>query len=373
MGYVYSPGLTVAARTVVRKVRRLPIRGHVLVTVGQPVAATDIVAEASLPGEVRPMNVAGVLGLEPADVPAAMLKAEGDSVVAGETIARTRGLWGRFRSECRAPLAGTIESVSATTGQILIRGPAGALRKTAFAAGRIVAVEPDESATVEVQGTLVQGIFGLGGEACGPLTVVARTPADVLDADRIEASHAGRVLVGGSLVTAAAVRHAAARGVAGIVAGGLDDTDLRELLGYELGVAITGDEALGLTLVITEGFGRIDMAQRTFELLGSCAGRLASISGATQIRAGVVRPEVLIPTDVAGPAETSGAAGGTLTVGAALRAVRAPHFGRSGRCTALPAEPARLASEAVARVVEIEFEDQTRALVPRANVELIEQ
>ena len=39
MGYAYTPGLTVAEHTVIRKVRRLPLKGRVLVTEGQPVAA----------------------------------------------------------------------------------------------------------------------------------------------------------------------------------------------------------------------------------------------------------------------------------------------------------------------------------------------
>ena len=38
---------------------------------------------------------------------------------------------------------------------------------------------------------------------------------------------------------------------------------LRRLLGYDLGVAITGQEDLGVTIVVTEGFGRIAMAKRT--------------------------------------------------------------------------------------------------------------
>ena len=46
--------------------------------------------------------------------------------------------------------------------------------------------------------------------------------------------------------------------------------------------------------MITEGFGRISMAQNTFNLFKHFNGKIASINGSTQIRAGVIRPEVII-------------------------------------------------------------------------------
>ena len=79
-------------------------------------------------------------------------------------------------------------------------------------------------------------------------------------------------------------------GAAALVSGGIDDEDLKEFLGYDLGVAITGNEQLGLTVIVTEGFGEIAMAQRSFDLLHSHVGDVASVNGATQIRAGVMRP-----------------------------------------------------------------------------------
>ena len=58
-------------------------------------------------------------------------------------------------------------------------------------------------------------------------------------------------------------------GAAALVSGGIDDQDLKEILGYDLGVAVTGSEKIGLTLIVTEGFGEIAMAERTFRLLAS--------------------------------------------------------------------------------------------------------
>ncbi|HCN19378.1 MAG TPA: hypothetical protein DIS73_03680, partial [Planctomycetia bacterium] len=95
----------------------------------------------------------------------------------------------------------------------------------------------------------------------------------------ITKEHRGKILVGGSLVRLDALEKAVKTGVKGIVVGGIFDEDLKDLLGYDLGVAITGSEHVGLTLVVTEGFSGINMAQKTFELLKKNAGAKASISG----------------------------------------------------------------------------------------------
>jgi hypothetical protein len=181
--------------------------------------------------------------------------------------------------------------------------------------------------------------------------------------------------VGGAYVTTAVLRKAIAQGVRAVVTGGFDDQDLRELLGYDLGVAITGSEELGITLVVTEGFGHIPMADRTYDLLKSCEGRKVSVTGATQIRAGVLRPEIIAPRTRADAATS----GGTdlseqegLTIGSMIRAIRQPYFGRLGQVTALPPDLAALETEAKVRVLEVEFDDGMRAMLPRANVEMIE-
>lgn len=375
MGYAYTPGLTVAEHTVIRKVRRLPLKGTVLVQPGQSVEADAVVAETSLPGDVKPINAVGKLGIGPEELPQILLKQEGASVAANEPFARTKGLFGLFKSELRSPIDGSIESVSGVTGQVIIRGLPTKLQKTAYAKGRVVEVEAGESATVEISGTFVQGIFGIGPETHGVLTVVVAGADQPLDADRILPEHAGHIIAGGSLVTAAAVKKAIEVGVAGIIAGGLDDADLRDFLGYELGVAITGEENLGLTLMITEGFGPISMALRTFELLKKRSGLAASMNGATQIRAGVIRPELVIPLEGAPPTadDEDDELSGTLRIGTPLRAIRDPFFGRIGKCVDLPVELVQLSSETKVRVLEAEFDGGERAILPRANVELIKQ
>jgi outer membrane lipoprotein SlyB len=61
--------------------------------------------------------------------------------------------------------------------------------------------------------------------------------------------------------------------VKGVIVGGINGVTINEFLGYEIGVAITGHEDVGLTLIITEGFGRMRMSDRTFNLLKKNEGK----------------------------------------------------------------------------------------------------
>jgi hypothetical protein len=183
---------------------------------------------------------------------------------------------------------------------------------------------------------------------------------------------AGHLIVGGADVTGGALRRAAEVGVVGVVTGGIIDTDLVAFLGHDIGVAITGHEDIPLTLVLTEGFGRIAMARRTYDLLASLAGREASFSGATQIRAGVIRPEIVVAeAGGAGPAAVA-EGGGNLEVGAPIRIIREPYFGRLAAVTELPAPLQRIDSGAEVRVLRARLSDTGETVtVPRANVEII--
>ncbi len=106
------------------RVRRvLPITGDVLVQTGATVKAREVVARTFMPGDVTPLNLANQMSLSPGEVAGAMLKRVGDSVEKGEVLARSKGMFGFFKSECVSPASGTIESISDVTGQIMIRAP----------------------------------------------------------------------------------------------------------------------------------------------------------------------------------------------------------------------------------------------------------
>ena len=372
LGSAYTPGLTVSGDTVAQRTRRLPIKGEVLVKVGDIVGPDDPVARALLPGPQQAIKLAEELGVEAGEVEAFFKLKPGDPVEKGQLVAETKGMFGGwFKKEVFSKYGGTIESVSKVTGHVLVREPSVPVEIRAYIRGKVVAVLPDEGVTVEARGAMVQGIFGVGGERNGEIRIAVSSPDEVLEASHIQESDKGKVLVGGSGVTLEAIQRAAKAGVVGLVVGAIRDVDLTQFLGYDIGVAITGQEDISLTLVATEGFGKLRMAQRTFDLLKSLEGRQASVNGATQIRAGVIRPEVIVPlAEAAGDLQAKDKAM-SLAPGTPIRVIREPYFGRLGQVTALPPQPQTVDSGARVRVLQAKLDDGQEVTVPRANVEII--
>jgi hypothetical protein len=371
MGDAYTPGLTVTRHTVVRKARRLPLPGKVLAKVGDRVRAGDVVARTELPGKVHLLNLANTLGVLPDELMGTLKVQPGGAVKKGQVVAQASSFFGLLKSRAQSPTDGSLESVSEITGMVVFREPPSPVEVTAYVDGTVVEIIPDEGVVVEARGALVQGIYGLAGERTAPIVVVAKAPDQVLEASAITPAHKGQVVIGGARATLGALRRAIEVGAAGIVCGGFAYQDVKELLGYDVGVAITGTEDLPTTLVVTEGFGDIAMARATFELLTSLDGRRASINGATQIRAGVIRPEVMVPETEEATAATAPEQQG-LEVGVPVRCIRAPYFGRIGTVSALPVQLETMPSETKVRVLEVDF-GQEKVVVPRANVEVIER
>ena len=222
-----------------------------------------------------------------------MIKKIGEETTRDEIIAiRPKFLFFRKERVCRSPANGVIRDIF--KGRVCIQ-EIRQLEMRAYIPGTIVEKLADEGVVIETTAMLIQGVFGVGGETNGELMVMVDSSNDILTEKDISPNCEGKVLLGGSLVTLEALRKAVATGVKGIIVGGIEQKNLVDFLGYEIGIPTTGNEDIGITLILTEGFGRIPMTDKTFRLLQSFSGKQACINGATQIRLKVIRPEIIIP------------------------------------------------------------------------------
>lgn len=375
MSSAYVPGLKVTDHAELKIERRLPLKGSVVVAKGDTVSWNTVVANTFLPGSVELVNAAAKLGISPEEVPQAMLKSEGDQVSKGETLARSKGFWGLFRSNLASPISGTVESVSEVSGLIVLRAPSVPVEINAYVDGIVEDILPEEGVIIRTLAAYIQGIFGIGGETAGEICIFTEDPDEELQIERLSEAYKGKILVGGALVTADFLRKAVQYGVKAVVTGGISDADLADFLGYDLGVAITGSEDKGITLIVTEGFGKIAMAERSFNLLKRCVGRWASVSGATQIRAGVIRPEIIIADNVDSKPreEKSTAVSAGLHIGSKVRLIREPDFGKIAIVAELPSEAELIPTGAKVRVARVKLDDGRLLSLPRANLEIIEE
>src|SRR5437870_1012728 len=273
MAHTYTPGLTVTARTVVSKKRVLPLPGTVLVSAGDAVTSATVVARAELPGRVHVVNLVNQLGILPEDLPDYMVKRVGDRIQRGDVLAETKAFITWFKTQVRAPIIGTVETISTATGQVILREPPRPVELFAYLDGTVAEVLPGQGARVETACAFIQGIFGIGGETWGTLVLGVASPEEDVTAAHFTSAHAGKIVVGGAFVGAEAVAQAKAVGV---------------------------------------------------------------------------------------------------KVGDPVRVIRAPFFGRIGEVVGLPSGLQMILTESRVRVMEVQFTDGSRAVIPRANVEVIE-
>ena len=376
MARAYVPALEASAFTTVTKIRELPLPGRALVEVGTNVTASSPVLSAELPGELTIIRVADRMGFEVEDVVRGMRVSVGDSVSTGQVLCSLRTFFGLFESTLLAPSDGTVEFFTDTNAHLGIRHPSNPFTVAAYVDGVATEVVEGKSVTIDAKGAFVQGIFGVGGERQGrifPLGVPRDSVISPATLEAVASEVEGAVLVGGSHYTAEALAYAATLGVAAVVCGSIDSQTLSSFVGYEIGVSITGDETVPFTLIITEGFGSLEISKRVMELAETFAGCNASVNGATQVRAGATRPEIIVPHDgsINGSKLPSAPAEKLLEVGARLRIIRVPYFGELGSVTELPSEPEKIPTGAYVRVLRAVLDTGEEVVVPRANVELL--
>lgn len=376
MSQAYTPALAVLRRTKVRKLRELPISGQVLVSVGQRVEAKTPVLSAELPGELTVLRAPEIMGFEPEEVIKELLISKSSQVERGDLLCEIKTCFGLISSRLFSPVSGTVEFINETNGHIGVRACSLPLIVDAYVDGEVLEVEPGKRVIVEAVGALIQGIFGVGGERRGRLFVLDIPRDQVVGPELIKSLSSkisSAVLVGGASFSLEALELAGELGVSAVVTGSIDAEVLAKYVGYEIGVSITGDEDVPCTLIVTEGFGNLPLSERVFELASELNARDASVNGATQVRAGAMRPEIIVPEteEQVGLEIVDSEAPRSLEIGSQVRVVRVPYFGRLGTVTELPSEPQLIPSGARVRVLVLRLDNGELAVIPRANVEIV--
>ena len=369
----YAPALEVSEFRKVRKTRELPLDGENLVKVGDRVLANDIVLTAELPGDMSIIRVAERMGFEASDVIEGMKVKVGDELKKDDLICTLKTFFGLFTTELKCPQDGEVEFFTELNSHLGIRHAPIPLKVNAYIDGSVVSIEKGKSVTIESDATFIQGIFGVGGERQGEIYVLPIDANKEVSSDflkSIKDNLESKILVGGQTYSNKALKTAAELNVNGIVCGSIDAETLFEYVGHEIGVSITGDEDVPFTLIITEGFGDLAISKRVLDLAKDCNGFNCSINGATQVRAGATRPEIIIPRKDSAD-NSSELEQKFLEVGANIRIIRVPNFGAFGEITELPSKPEKIPTGAKVRVLRAKLENGEVVTVPRANVELV--
>ncbi len=363
-----------------RIIRRLPQPGEVLVRVGQRVEPDEVVARAFIPGTPQIINMARALMIAPSRVERAMRREVGNKVIQGEMLARHGRIGGRTYL---APMNGVIAAVDSETGYVTIVPDPVTYELQATVRGLVMEILPYEGVLIETPAAQVYGVFGFGQVRSGVLRLLVTDPSEPILPEQVNAKSSYAIIIGGSGITAAALRRAVQEQVRGVIVGGIDETELRAFLGWDSVEqwqvsantwqlpSMNPNQDFGLTLVVTEGFGNLPMTAPLFELLASHDGQEALIEGLTQLRGPMRRPRVVVPLSSRSGGVQIDAPLFPLRPGAIVRLLDSAHLGQLGRVRTIPTVPRRLASRVRVAVVEVQLEDNSTVLLPRTAVEVL--
>lgn len=363
-----------------RIIRRLPRAGEILVNEGSRVEPEDVIGKAFVPADPQIINVAQVLAIPPATVGEAMRYQAGDRVERGAILARG-GVFGA--RSCKAPSSGIITAIDAETGYVVLSPDPLEVTMTANIRGVVMEIIPHEGVIIETLAAQVYGIVGCGGERHGVLQLLVTDPDQLVTDDQIDARNAYTILIGGAGITAAALKKAVQVQVRGIIVGGIEEQEWRAFLGWSTPAAWrTGattweiphpqdDQRVGLTLMVTEGFGIHPMATPTFTLLSSRVGQEALIDGRTVLRNPMRRPRLVI--------SLARSSGGALEVpppvlrpGATVRVLDPHYLGYVAKVRSVPSYPIQLPSGVRTMGVEVVLETEESSFwLPRTAVEVL--
>lgn len=379
---------TIAPNIMVRKQRRLPVAGDILVRIGSRVEPDDIVARASIPGTPLTVDVAGPLGVKPKGGQRLLARPVGSTFAAGDVLAsRRQGLARRLT--VKSPVAGTLTGYDAATGQATVTPASTNFELQAYIDGVVTEHLPYRGVVIDTPAAVVRGIVGVGGERHGVLQVAVADPAEELMPDQISARYAYAIVLGGGTTSAETLRRAVEHNVRAMIVGSIPEAELRAFLGYSDGLrgwtlgrtgwdfpppaaGMGAPAAPPLTLIVVEGFGRVPMAGKAWELLAAHDGGEVAVDGTTRLREGLVRPEIILPLPRASgvaPFETTAPAIGVRSL---VRLIAPPYLGRVGRVLSVSQGKQPVPSGINTNAAEVQLPDGATTWVPLADLEVLE-
>ena len=362
--------------------RTLDRPGEVIVRVGDRVTPESVIARSERTERQVSLYVANELGVPADSMDRYLTRKVGASFRAGEEVARRRS--GLRNVSVSAPLSGVLTAIDVEHGTVTLNVTDEPVPLRSVVSGDLELIVQDRGAIIRAAGARIFGIAGFGDEAVGPLTIAVDRPERELTAQQVRDEWRGAIVVCGMTVGVPTLQRLRDVGVHGIIVGSIAEADIRRFLSADAhgeatpvsfwlssnqhDVLAPGAAPAPFAVMLTEGFGRIPMAEPVFAFLQRHAAHQASLLAHTSLGSSLRRPEMY----VSGRAEGSGERPDvTLRDGRMVRTIASGHPGVVGTCRS---EVYTLTSDDGARreVVQVELPSGSVQAIPVTNIEVLE-
>ncbi len=373
-----SSRVRVKKDAVIRVKRSLPQgKGRISIMTGQEVSPGDIIGEGQSSAGFRSFNLAHELRVSPKQALRFLKRPLGQIIYQGELLAAREVLFGLRRKIFLSPVDGLVDYYDEGSGILRIKLLPKVSKLASGVYGIVEEINPTTGTIlIKTVASIIYGVFGSGREREGIIRVLGR-PDELISSRQITEQMRGQIVVGGSLVFQEALEQAISSRVVGIISGGTNSCDYRSMVGGDWNLFKKHWSDVGLTLMVTEGFGSIPIGDDIFELLqeydrrfGIMDGNRARLilpSGDPNSIALVRRTRLPVSTTVEPALDIDLAA---LQVGGLVRLVSPPGVGRQGKIVAIDETPTLLPSGLKSTLVTVSTQ-MAKFRVPYQNLEII--
>lgn len=349
-----APAIQISPITKIRRHRELPIPGNVIVRQGQKVEVRSVIAEVILKPEHILLDIARGLNVSNEKADDLIQRAAGELVDKDDLIAGPVGI---LRRVIRAPQSGRV--VVAGEGQVLIEVDNTPFEIHAGLPGTVTDLIPNRGAVVETDGAIVQGVWGNGNAEFGLMQSKLNAPDDTFSADHLDMSLRGTIVLGGYCADPKVFRKAAEIPLRGLI--------LASMASELIPIALKKR----FPIVVLEGFGRRPMNTISYNILTTNNDRDVALNAKPVDHYTETRPEVIIPLKTSQETVAKALPIEDFTPGNKVRVSWAPGAGRIATIETLHREPIKFPSGVRALAAAVLFEDNQRANIPLANLEVV--
>jgi hypothetical protein len=240
--------------------KEFPPTATVLASPGQLVEPTTPIAKHRIVCGYRIIEASKILKIKPNELKAYLKITEGQSIYAGEVLAERQVVFPKQTLRIQAPSGGHIQTIDTKHGTILIQliGPS----KTTPAGiwGKVNKITPLKNTTkVQLITDLakLQAVAARGYTREGIINM-ATSRHENLEEYMINKDMEGKIIIVGRSITRKALLKAIKYQVSGIICGSLHYFDICK---------IAPQSDVGISILITEGFGEYSMNEDTYKYL----------------------------------------------------------------------------------------------------------
>lgn len=360
MSSSYYPAQSlILAATTIRRERKLPPSAlrQGAVREGQSVAASDVVLSGLMPQNYIILDALKPLGLKSAEEipPEALLVTPGKQVFEGYEILSIGQ--GRKVRTLNAPTNAVFLRLEG--GNVILQTDPASIEVQAIYPGRVTSVRNEGSVVlIEATGTLVQAMWGNGQAVASQLRLLPREGIESLRNDSLKEYRQSALVMMNPITSSDSFEIILEQEIQAIIAPSMPSS-LRA-------AALTQP----FPILLTEGFGAVQMSQVVYNLLRDNNNRLVSINAVEPMRWSGDRPELLIqlPTNISAPLPIMDQ---PLAEGSVVRITRMPLQGKVGRVRKLVESPRIVDNGLRLAGAEVQLQNGEIVFVPLANLETL--